>query len=202
VVSVPLSKGLFYQQMNSVATTGIALESWSNQRPRLCSPARWDEATTPLIRSFPRMSKRREADGSLRVVHGASIRRCRPCPLREECQWSGKATKKPRQIRVLLHPLGVGSAPVRLRVIGVVEPIGAPVCNSCATSVSRCAFQKPLRPERLAQPHRRGSSRGPNGRALASPGKSGWHALPVPQEQAPPASPCSAFQKSSPPSSV
>jgi len=31
--------------------------------------------------------QRREADGSLRVVYGASIRSCRPCPLREQCQW-------------------------------------------------------------------------------------------------------------------
>ncbi|WP_244422433.1 hypothetical protein [Ktedonobacter racemifer] len=31
--------------------------------------------------------QRKEADGSLRVVYGASIRSCRPCPLREQCQW-------------------------------------------------------------------------------------------------------------------
>ena len=55
---------------------------------------------------------RREADGSLRVVYGASIRSCRPCPLREQCQWSGSATAKPRQVSVLLHPLEVGSAPL------------------------------------------------------------------------------------------
>jgi hypothetical protein len=91
----------------------------------------------PADQKLSAHEQRREADGSLRVVYGASIRSCRPCPLREECQWSGKATKKHRQVSVLLHPLGVGSAPVRLRVIGVVEPIGAPVCNSCATSVSR-----------------------------------------------------------------
>src|SRR5215472_3217691 len=29
--------------------------------------------------------RRREADGSLRVVYAASIRNCRPCPLREQC---------------------------------------------------------------------------------------------------------------------
>ncbi len=40
--------------------------------------------------------QRREADGSLRVVYGASIHSCRPCPLREQCQWQGSATKKPR----------------------------------------------------------------------------------------------------------
>jgi hypothetical protein len=58
---------------------------------------------------------RREADGSLRVVYGASIRDCRPCPVREQCQWSGSATAKPRQVSVLLHPLPVGSAPLRWR---------------------------------------------------------------------------------------
>ncbi|MGH2479148.1 MAG: hypothetical protein ACRDHW_05790, partial [Ktedonobacteraceae bacterium] len=54
--------------------------------------------------------QRREADGSLRVVYGASIRACRPCPLREQCQWNGNATAKPRQVSILLHPLAVGSA--------------------------------------------------------------------------------------------
>ena len=56
--------------------------------------------------------RRREADGSLRVVYAASIRSCRPCPLREQCQWQGSATKKPRQVSILLHPLMVGSAPL------------------------------------------------------------------------------------------
>jgi hypothetical protein len=59
--------------------------------------------------------QRREADGSLRVVYGASIRSCRPCPLREQCQWNGSATSKPRQVSVLLHPLSVGSAPLLWR---------------------------------------------------------------------------------------
>ncbi len=58
---------------------------------------------------------RREADGSLRVVYGASIRACRPCPLREQCQWNGSTTAKPRQVSVLLHPLTVGSAPLLWR---------------------------------------------------------------------------------------
>src|SRR5712691_5994188 len=56
--------------------------------------------------------RRREADGSLRVVYAASIRSCRPCPLREQCQWQGNATAKPRQVSVLLHPLVVGSLPI------------------------------------------------------------------------------------------
>lgn len=63
---------------------------------------------------FPQ-ERRHEADGSLRVVYAASIRSCRPCPLREQCQWQGKATRKPRQVSVLLHPLAVGSAPLLWR---------------------------------------------------------------------------------------
>jgi hypothetical protein len=59
--------------------------------------------------------RRREADGSLRVVYGASIRSCRSCPLREPCQWNGGATAKPRQVSVLLHPLQVGAAPLLWR---------------------------------------------------------------------------------------
>ncbi len=59
--------------------------------------------------------QRREADGSLRVVYGASIRSCRPCPLREQCQWNGAATAKPRQVSVLLRPLQVGAAPLLWR---------------------------------------------------------------------------------------
>ena len=59
--------------------------------------------------------RRRERDGSLRVVYAASIRSCRPCPLREQCQWLGSATAKPRQVSVLLHPLVVGCAPLLWR---------------------------------------------------------------------------------------
>jgi hypothetical protein len=56
--------------------------------------------------------RRKEADGSLRLVYAASIRSCRPCPLREQCQWNGAVTAKPRQVSVLLHPLPVGAAPL------------------------------------------------------------------------------------------
>ncbi|GHO98839.1 hypothetical protein KSF_088870 [Reticulibacter mediterranei] len=60
---------------------------------------------------FPH-ERRRETDGSLRVVYGASIRSCRPCSLREQCQWNGGTTAKPRQVSVLLHPVMIGSAPI------------------------------------------------------------------------------------------
>jgi hypothetical protein len=66
----------------------------------------------PADQSLVVHEQRREADGSLRVVYAASIRSCRPCPLREQCQWNGSATAKPRQVSVLLHPLVVGSLPI------------------------------------------------------------------------------------------
>jgi hypothetical protein len=56
--------------------------------------------------------RRRERDGSLRIVSCASIGDCRPCPLRDQCQWNGSTTAKPRQVSVLFHPLAVGSAPL------------------------------------------------------------------------------------------
>lgn len=56
--------------------------------------------------------QRPEADGGLRIVYGASIKTCRGCNLRKQCQWNGQQTKKPRQVSVLLHPLAVGSGPV------------------------------------------------------------------------------------------
>jgi hypothetical protein len=59
--------------------------------------------------------RRRERDGSLRVVYSASIRDCRSCPKRSQCQWNGGATAKPRQVSVLLHPLSVASAPLLWR---------------------------------------------------------------------------------------
>lgn len=67
----------------------------------------------PAGQSLVAHERRRETDGSLRIVHAASIQSCRPCPLREQCQWQGSATKKPRQVSVLLHPLIVGSEPIR-----------------------------------------------------------------------------------------
>ncbi len=59
--------------------------------------------------------RRREAAGSLRLVYAASIRRCRPCSVRDQWQWQGSATTKPRQVSVLLHPLVVGPEPIRWR---------------------------------------------------------------------------------------
>ncbi len=59
--------------------------------------------------------QRREGDGSLRVVYEARIRDCRPCRVREQCQWHGQAAKHPRRVSLLLHPLAVASAPLLWR---------------------------------------------------------------------------------------
>ena len=66
----------------------------------------------PAGNTLTLLERRQEANGSLRLVYAASIRRCRPCERREQCQWNGSSTKKPRQVSVLLHPLVVGSAPL------------------------------------------------------------------------------------------
>src|SRR2546421_2609055 len=48
--------------------------------------------------------RRPERDGTLRVVYAARIGDCRPCPLRERCQWHGTSTKHPRRVSAVLHP--------------------------------------------------------------------------------------------------
>jgi hypothetical protein len=59
--------------------------------------------------------QRREANGSLRILYSARIGDCRGCPLRQQCQWHGETTTKPRRISLLLHPLRVGSSPLLWR---------------------------------------------------------------------------------------
>lgn len=69
----------------------------------------------PAGASLQLQERRRETDGSLRLVYAASIRCCRSCPLRQQCQWNGSATVKPRQVSVLLHPLVIGAEPLLWR---------------------------------------------------------------------------------------
>jgi len=49
--------------------------------------------------------RRREHDGTVRVLYAARIADCRPCPLRTLCQEHGTSTKKPRRVSAVLHPL-------------------------------------------------------------------------------------------------
>jgi hypothetical protein len=66
----------------------------------------------PANQTLSATEQRREADGSLRLVYAAKMSQCRPCPLREQCQWHGRATTKPRRVSLLLHPRQAGSAPL------------------------------------------------------------------------------------------
>src|SRR5258707_1655936 len=69
----------------------------------------------PAGKTLHPTEQRREADGSLRVLYSARILDCRGCSLRQQCQWHGEATTKPRRISVLLHPLPAGPAPLLSR---------------------------------------------------------------------------------------
>jgi hypothetical protein len=55
--------------------------------------------------------RRPERNGSLRMVYAARIGHCRPCPLREECQGYGTATKKPRRVSAVVFPRGEAASP-------------------------------------------------------------------------------------------
>ncbi len=48
--------------------------------------------------------RRPERNGSVRIVSGARMTHCRPCPLRAQCQES-TTTKKPRQVSAVLWPV-------------------------------------------------------------------------------------------------
>jgi hypothetical protein len=69
----------------------------------------------PAGKTLHPTEQRIEHDGSLRMLYAARIGDCRVCPLREQCQWHGHQTTKPRRVSLLLHPLSVGSAPVLWR---------------------------------------------------------------------------------------
>jgi hypothetical protein len=80
--------------------------------------------------------RRREAKGSLRVGYGASIRSCRPCPLRQ--QWRVRKAAPQRSpgrsacccIHWWLAPLPFSGR------IGVADSIVEPVCNCCVPNGS------------------------------------------------------------------
>jgi len=69
----------------------------------------------PAGQSLFAQERRKECDGSLRIVYAARIGQCRQCPLRESCQWHGSASKKPRRVSLLLHPLVAGERPLLWR---------------------------------------------------------------------------------------
>ena len=144
----------------------------------------------PSEQTLVAYERRREADGSLRVVFGASIRSCRPCPLRDQCQWQGRTTAKPRQVSVLLHPLLVASAPILWRDWSRRRQRRA--CASCAISWWRSRWglaASTNRPQRrlhcsLVQSVPIGGYPGPND----------WRAMPAQEQLIRSRSACSASQ--------
>ena len=48
--------------------------------------------------------RRREQNGSLRVLYAARLCHCRPCPLRAQCQENGTTTIKPRRVSAVFRP--------------------------------------------------------------------------------------------------
>lgn len=50
-------------------------------------------------------ARRRERDGTIRVLYAARIADCRGCPLREQCLGHGKETKGPRRVSAVLRPI-------------------------------------------------------------------------------------------------
>jgi len=65
-------------------------------------------------RLFPQ-ERRREEDGSLRIVYEARIADCRACPKRPQCQWHGHQAQHPRRVSVLLHPRQGSATPLLWR---------------------------------------------------------------------------------------
>jgi hypothetical protein len=65
--------------------------------------------------------RRPERHGSVRVVYGARMTHCRPCPLRAQCQES-TMTKKPRQVSAVLWPIE-SSAPAQSPPAPALEPV-------------------------------------------------------------------------------
>src|SRR5258708_16506297 len=54
-------------------------------------------SAVPASQPLYAQERRPERDGSVRVLYAARVGHCRACPLREQCQGYGTATKKPRR---------------------------------------------------------------------------------------------------------
>jgi hypothetical protein len=93
-------------------TTATRLGKLAASRERTLLSSPMGRVFCPAGKTLHPTEQRIERDGSLRVLYAARIGDCRVCPLREQCQWHGHQTTKPRRVSLLLHPLSVGSAPL------------------------------------------------------------------------------------------
>ncbi len=78
--------------------------SLAASRARTLPSSPMGRCVAPASQKLVMHEQRREANGSLRVVYGVSIRSCRPCPLREQCQWQGHG--ETAQVSVRLASIG------------------------------------------------------------------------------------------------
>jgi hypothetical protein len=78
--------------------------------------------------------RRPERNGSVRVVYGARIAHCRPCPLRVQCQ-EAATTRKPRQVSAVLWPIeacaSVPAQPLSLPPVASSPSQGLPPVERC-----------------------------------------------------------------------
>ncbi len=75
--------------------------------------------------------RRREHNGTLRVLYSARIADCRSCPLRSQCQGHGASTNKPRRVSAVLHPLPQPAHEDRLQTEAVHEDHPPPCPSAC-----------------------------------------------------------------------
>jgi hypothetical protein len=66
---------------------------------------------------------RPERHGSVRLVYGARISHCRPCPLRAQCLESS-TTRKPRQVSAVLWPMDVSASVTDRSAPATADPPG------------------------------------------------------------------------------
>ncbi|GHO82625.1 hypothetical protein [Dictyobacter formicarum] len=67
--------------------------------------------------------RRPERHGSVRIVYGARITHCRPCPLRAQCLES-PTTRKPRQVSAVLWPMDVSASVADRSAPATADPPG------------------------------------------------------------------------------
>ncbi len=82
--------------------------------------------------------RRPERNGSVRVVYGARITHCRPCPLRAQCQETATA-RKPRQVSAVLWPVEASPAQPP-------PPVAAPDLHESPPSLASPASASALAP--------------------------------------------------------
>lgn len=86
------------------------------------------------------------------MVYEAHIRDCRPCRLREHCQWHGQAATHPRRVSLHLSPAGRRRGASPSFATGAGGPSAEPAWSWCAANEWRSRWRLaalPAHPPRL-----------------------------------------------------